>query len=128
MPELASADLLAPDSTASDGAGSARTLYVIMAVLAALVVIGVLGALARALRSRTDVDGDAPRTRGTGSVQVRVGAGLGVLALILFVVGIVFTSKATDITSTHQEYCGKGCTHAVTVETKGDAGYTPRGR
>ena len=97
MPELASADLLAPDSSASDGAGSARTLYVIMAVLAVLVVIGVLGALARALRSRTDVDGDAPRPRGTGSVQVRVGAGLGVLALILFVVGIVFTSKATEV-------------------------------
>jgi cytochrome c oxidase subunit II len=97
LPELASADLLAPESSAADGAGSARTLYVIMAVLAVLVVIGVLGALARALRSRTDVDGDAPRTRGTGSVQVRVGAGLGVLALILFVVGIVFTSKATEV-------------------------------
>ena len=100
MPELASADLLAPDSTASDGAGSARTLYVIMAVLAVLIVIGVLGAIARALRtSSTAAEGDegARRTRGTGSVQVRVGAGLGVLALILFVVGIIFTGKATEV-------------------------------
>lgn len=38
---------------------------------------------------------------------------------------VYFTSNATDITSTHQEYCGKGCTHAVTVETKGGAGYAP---
>ena len=42
MPELAAADLLAPDSTASDGAGSARTLYIIMAVLAVLIIVGVL--------------------------------------------------------------------------------------
>ena len=34
--------LLAPDSTASDGAGSARTLYVIMAVIGVLIVLGVL--------------------------------------------------------------------------------------
>ncbi len=99
MPELAAADLLAPGATASDGAGSARTLYIIMAVIAVLIVIVVLGAIARALRSRTaeaDEDG-ARRTRGTGSIQVRVGAGLGVLALILFVVGIIFTGKATEV-------------------------------
>lgn len=98
MPELAAADLLAPDSTASDGAGSARTLYVIMAVVAALIVIGVLGGLARALRSRSAADGDdARRTRGTRSVQVRVGAGLGIFVVVIFVVGIIFTGKATEV-------------------------------
>lgn len=99
MPELAAADLLAPDSTASDGAGSARTLYVIMAVVAALIVIGVLGALVRALRTRsTGAEGDdARRTRGTRSIQVRVGAGLGIFVIVLFVVGIIFTGKATEV-------------------------------
>ena len=99
MPQLAAADLLAPDSTASDGAGSARTLYVIMAVVAALIVIGVLGALARALRSRSaEPEGeDARRTRGTRSVQVRVGAGLGIFVIVLFVVGVIFTGKATEV-------------------------------
>lgn len=99
LPELAAADLLAPDSAASDGAGSARTLYVIMAVVAALIVIAVLGGIARALRSRSvaaDAD-DARRTRGTRSVQLRVGAGLGVFAVVLFVVGIIFTGKATEV-------------------------------
>ncbi|MFN8113486.1 MAG: cytochrome c oxidase subunit II [Solirubrobacterales bacterium] len=99
MPELAAADLLAPDSAASDGAGAARTLYVIMAVLAALIVIGVLGAVVRALRSRSVAaeSDDARRTRGTRSIQVRVGAGLGIFVVVLFVVGIIFTGKATEV-------------------------------
>jgi cytochrome c oxidase subunit 2 len=99
MPELAAADLLAPDSAASDGAGSARTLYVIMAILAALIAIGVLGAVARALRSRSAAaeGDDARRTRGTRSIQVRVGAGLGIFVVVLFVVGIIFTGKATEV-------------------------------
>ena len=99
-PQIAAADLLAPDSTASDGAGSARTLYVIMAILAALIVIVVFAAIVRALRTRsttTEAGEDARRTRGTGSVQLRVGAGLGVLALVLFVVGIIFTGKASEV-------------------------------
>ena len=99
-PQFAAADLLAPDSTASDGAGSARTLYVIMAILAALIVIVVFAAIVRALRTRSttiEAGEDARRTRGTGSVQLRVGAGLGVLAIVLFVVGIIFTGKASEV-------------------------------
>ena len=99
-PQIAAADLLAPDSTASDGAGSARTLYVIMAILAALIVIVVFAAILRALRTRSttaEAGEDARRTRGTGSVQLRVGAGLGVLVLVLFVVGIIFTGKASEV-------------------------------
>ena len=99
-PQIAAADLLAPDSTASDGAGSARTLYVIMAILAALIVIAVFAAIVRALRTRSttaEAGEDARRTRGTGSVQLRVGAGLGVLAVVLFVVGIIFTGKASEV-------------------------------
>ena len=99
-PQIAAADLLAPDSTASDGAGSARTLYVIMAILAGLIVIAVFAAIVRALRTRSttaEAGDDARRTRGTGSVQLRVGAGLGVLAVVLFVVGIIFTGKASEV-------------------------------
>ena len=99
-PQIAAADLFAPDSTASDGAGSARTLYVIMAILAALIVIVVFAAILRALRTRpttAEAGEDARRTRGTGSVQLRVGAGLGVLAIVLFVVGIIFTGKASEV-------------------------------
>ena len=98
LPQLASASLLAPDSTASDSAGSARTIYVIMAVIGVLIVIGVLAALARGLRSAgPGVDEDPRRTRGARSIQARVGAGLAALALVLFVVGIIFTEKTTKV-------------------------------
>lgn len=33
---------------------------------------------------------------------------------------VYFTSKATDVTSSHVEYCGKGCTRTETVETRGE--------
>jgi cytochrome c oxidase subunit 2 len=101
VPQVAAASLLAPDSSASEGAGSARTMYVIMAVLGVAIVLGVLGALFRALRSGDSGSGSDPdqprRTRGTRSAQTRVGAGLGVLALLLFVVGIIFTGKTTEV-------------------------------
>lgn len=97
MPQLASAGILAPDSTASDGAGSARTLYIVMAVIGVLVVLAVLGALIRALRSKPAEAGEPRRTRGTRSIQTRVGVGLGAVALVLFVVGIVFTEQTTSV-------------------------------
>jgi cytochrome c oxidase subunit II len=96
LPSLASAGVLAPDSTASDGIGSARTLYVVMAVVAVLLVLAVLGAVARALRSTPDGD-QARRTRGSGARQLRVGIGLGAAAIVLFVVGIIFTEKTTSV-------------------------------
>jgi len=33
---------------------------------------------------------------------------------------VYFTSKASDVTATHTESCGKGCVRAVSVETKGN--------
>ncbi|WP_046806880.1 DUF4884 domain-containing protein [Achromobacter sp. LC458] len=40
---------------------------------------------------------------------------------------VYFTSKATDVTASHVEYCGKGCSRSVTVETMG-ADALARGR
>lgn len=95
-PSLASAGVLAPDSAGSDGAGSARTLYIVMAIVAVLVVLVVLGSIARALRSTPAADG-ARRTRGSSGAQLRVGIGLGAAAVVLFVVGIVFAEKTTSV-------------------------------
>jgi cytochrome c oxidase subunit 2 len=104
MPQLASANLLAPDSAASEGANSARTMYVIMAVLGVLIVIGVLAALLRALRSSPTPDGVTPRrTRGSRSVQARVAVGLGAAALVLFVVGIIFTEQTTSVQASEND-------------------------
>lgn len=38
---------------------------------------------------------------------------------------VYFTSKATDVTASHLEYCGKGCTRPVKVETMGVSGWQP---
>jgi len=38
---------------------------------------------------------------------------------------VYFTSKATDVTAAHLEYCGKGCTRPVRVETMGVSGWQP---
>jgi len=95
MPQLAAADLLAPDSAASHQADSARTFYIVMAVLAVLIAAGILLAVARALRSRGAA---APtRTRSRASTQLRVGAGLGVAALALFAVGVIWTGDENEV-------------------------------
>jgi len=41
---------------------------------------------------------------------------------------VYFTSKATDVTASHVEYCGKGCSRAVTVETRGEWAVNAGGR
>jgi len=94
-PEIAAADLLAPDSPASSSADSARTLYIVMAILASVIVLVVLGAIVDALRWRPT--GGSRRARGGGPVQLRVGLGLGALTLILFSVGVAWTANGDSV-------------------------------
>ena len=66
--------------------------------LTTLVALGVLAALLRAVRGSARRGASRERrTRGTAAVQRRVGVGLGLAALVLFVVGIVFTEQARDV-------------------------------
>lgn len=98
MPQLAAADLLAPDSPGSPQAAASRTAYVVMVVLTLLVALGVIAALLRAARGRGTDSGDrVRRTRGSAAVQRRVGAGLSLAVVVLFVFGIVLTEQARDV-------------------------------
>lgn len=98
LPQAASADLLAPDSPATSNASAARTIYVIMGVLALVVSLAVLVAVLRAVRGSRGRDAEPDRrTRGTPEVQRRVGLALGAAALVLFVVGIIFTEQARQV-------------------------------
>ena len=74
-----------------------RTIYVVMFVLTALVLIGVLGAVLRAVRSHGSAAGPERRTRGSRGVQQRVGIGIGGVVVVLFVVGIIFSEKARHV-------------------------------
>ena len=98
IPETAFAGALAPDSPASSSADATQTMYVIALVLTALVVVSIIAALLRAVAgSRTETAEPDRRTRGTSTVQRRVGLGIGAAALVLFVVGVVFTERARDV-------------------------------
>lgn len=97
-PELAAADLLAPDSPASSTADSARTLYIVMTIIAVLIVLVVLGAIARALRSRAPEGASGTRRiRGDGSTQLRAGLAIGALTLILFSIGVIWTADDENV-------------------------------
>lgn len=101
MPQLALADLLAPDSPASPQASASRTAYIVVIVVTLLVAVAVIAALLRAVGARRRDDEAAParRTRGTTGVQRRVGAGIAVGALALFIFGVIFTERAKDVSA-----------------------------
>lgn len=102
VPHAAAADVLAPDSPASSSASDMRTIYIVMLIVTTLAFLAIVGALLRALaRARrgagtTGTTEPERRTVGTRGIQSRIGIGLGVAALVLFVVGVVFTEKSTD--------------------------------
>lgn len=95
-PQVAFADVLAPDSPASSSASATRTIYIVMAIVTVLIVGGVLSALLRAVRAGGEAEPER-RTRGTRGVQRRVGLGLAAAVLLLFVAGVVFTERARDV-------------------------------
>jgi len=99
VPAAASAGALAPASPASPAADDERAAYVVVVVIAVLLAIGLIAGLIAATRGS---GGDEPerRTRGTSGVQARVGAGLGVLAVAIFVFGVIVTESAREVEPT----------------------------
>ncbi len=96
-PAAASAGIIAPDSPASSNADATQTMYWIGLVVTVAVIVAIAAALLRAVLARRGEGEGEGRTRGTGTVQRRVGAAIGAAALVLFVVGIVFTERARDV-------------------------------
>ena len=88
---------LGPDAGHSGGADSIRTAYWVMFVLTLLIGIALIAGLLVAVRTFSRNDATEPRrlTAGRG-VIARVGGGLAVLAVAIFVFGIVMTTDARD--------------------------------
>jgi len=101
-PATAYADGLTPASPASPGTEDTQIAYVVMAVLAILIALAVIGGLIAAARGPAEdaPDERRPRTRGTSRIQGRVGTGLGLLALAVFVFGIIVTESARKVDPT----------------------------
>ncbi len=101
LPATACANVISPQPAHSPGAEDATTLYWIGLAVAVIVIVAVNVALIYAVRRFRSERGTEPRQVRSGpGIQVRVGLGLGALALLLFVVGIVFTEQARNVPPT----------------------------
>jgi len=97
-PATAAAGVIAPDSPASSNADATQTMYWIGLIITLVVVVVIAAALLRAVLSRRDGDGEPERRRdGSGAAQRTVAVAIGAGAVILFVVGIVFTERVRDV-------------------------------
>ena len=95
----AAANLVSPETPASPNAEEMTTLYwvgFVVAILAFLAInVALIGAVRR-YRARRGREAAIPDPHApTG--QLRVGAALGALALLLFIVGIIFTERAREV-------------------------------
>jgi cytochrome c oxidase subunit II len=90
--------LLGLEQAHSPNAEDISNAYWVMLVLAGILIIGINAALVGVLVRFRGGRGREPRqVRGRGRTQARVAGGLGVLALALFVFGVVYTEKAKDV-------------------------------
>jgi cytochrome c oxidase subunit 2 len=89
--------LLTPDSPASPNADDMQAIYVVMLIVAAAFAIAVNAALVvAALRFRAR-RGRAPVRRTAARRTIpRVSAALGALALVVFVLGVIYTESARE--------------------------------
>jgi cytochrome c oxidase subunit 2 len=98
VPAVASAEPLAPESPQSPNAGDITTAYWVMIVVGMAIAVAINAALiAAAFRFRAARGRTAARVRAGRRVQGRVGTGLGILAMVILVLGIVFTVQARDV-------------------------------
>jgi cytochrome c oxidase subunit 2 len=98
LPSAAHAAPFSPEPGHSPNADDTTTIYWIMFAVAAVVVVAVNVALVGAVvRFRARRGREPARVRAGRRVQPRVGALLGVVAVVIFVVGIVTTTQVRDV-------------------------------
>ncbi|MEK6278031.1 MAG: cytochrome c oxidase subunit II [Actinomycetota bacterium] len=94
----AAASAVSPEPAHSPNAEDITTLYWIsLAVVVALItLVGIV--LLLAVLSYRERRGSEPRqVRGTRSVQLRASAGLAILAIAMFVVSVIYTERAREV-------------------------------
>jgi cytochrome c oxidase subunit II len=98
LPSVAHAAPFSPEPGHSPNADDTTTVYWIMFAVAAVVVVVVnLALIGAVVRYRARRGSEPSRVRAGRRVQPRVGALLGVVAVAIFVVGIVTTSQVRDV-------------------------------
>jgi cytochrome c oxidase subunit II len=98
LPAIAHAVPLAPEDGASPNADDTTAIYWVMLVVAAVIVVAVnLALVAAVVRFRARRGREATRMRAGRRVHARVAALLGVVAIAIFVVGVISTSQVRDV-------------------------------
>ena len=98
LPAIAHAVPLAPEDGASPNADDTTAIYWVMLVVAAVIVVAVnLALVVAVVRFRARRGREATRVRAGRRVHARVTALLAVVAIAIFVVGIIFTSQVRDV-------------------------------
>ncbi len=90
--------MLGPETAHSPNADDLNALYWVMVILATLLIIGVNVALIGiAVRYRAARGREARRLRSRRPVQFLLTAGLAGLAVVIFVLGVIYTEDASDV-------------------------------
>jgi cytochrome c oxidase subunit II len=90
--------VLAPEPSHSPNADDLTTIYWVMLAVAGVILVAVNGAIVVAVARFRAARGRTPaRVRAGRGVQVRAGGALGLVALVIFVLGVVFTLDARDV-------------------------------
>ena len=98
LPAVAHAVPLAPEDCASPNADDTTAIYWVMLIVAAVIVVAVnLALVVAVVRFRARRGREATRVRAGRRVHARVTALLAVVAIAIFVVGIIFTSQVRDV-------------------------------
>jgi heme/copper-type cytochrome/quinol oxidase subunit 2 len=98
VPAAAHAVPLSPEPGHSPNADDSTTAYWVMLAIAAVIVVAVNAALIVAVvRFRARRGREPARLRAGRRIQPQAGAALAVLAAAVFVFGIVFTSRVSDV-------------------------------
>jgi cytochrome c oxidase subunit 2 len=94
----AGANVISPEPAHSPQAEEMTTLYWIALLAVGALVVAVHAAMLFAIRRYRSERGAEPRQVRSGrGIQLRVGGALGVFALVLLVLGIVFTERAREV-------------------------------
>jgi cytochrome c oxidase subunit II len=98
LPAAAHAVPFGPQEGASPNADDTTIVYWVMFAIAAIVIVAVnLALIAAVVRFRAQRGREPARVRSGGRIQPRATAGLALLAIAIFVIGIVSTTRVRDV-------------------------------
>jgi heme/copper-type cytochrome/quinol oxidase subunit 2 len=96
--------LLGPETAHSPNADDLNALYWVMLIVGGLIMVGVNVALiAFAVRFRAERGREPRRLRSRRGAQFMIAGGLSALAIVLFLLGVIYTENASEVEASGDE-------------------------